>query len=267
MAKIIDQNYLRQDQYRNSDNLDARIYVHKHFSTNTYGWYRWYFDRLNLPDRANILELGCGPGYLWRDMIDRVQAGWTITLSDFSAGMIDQAKENLKNLNRSFKYEVIDAQSIPYEDTQFDAVIANHMLYHVPDRSRALQEIKRVLKPSGTFYCATNGHVHLKELHELMRRFGNGLDFGWGKTSAELFALEDRSELEPYFSNVTVQHYPDELIVTEVEPLVNYIYSMSKLDSLPIERRAELTHFIENEMAKNGSIRISKDSGLFIANA
>lgn len=265
MPKINDQHYLTTDQYRDSANLDARIVLHRKFSTNTYGWYRWCFDRFDFPPRANILELGCGPGYLWRDMIDRVHSEWTITLSDLSAGMIDRARASLKNASHPFRFEVIDAQSIPFNDRTFDAVIADHMLYHVPDRSRALQEIRRVLKPGGKFYCATNGRDHLKELHDLMRRFNPDSDFGWGKTAAEQFSLDDRSELEPYFSDIQLERYPDELIVTAVEPLVNYIYSMSKIDGLNTKRRAELTRFIENKMARTGSIRITKDAGMFVA--
>ena len=59
--------------------------------------------------------------------------------------MLDAAWRNLVITGRSFKFEEIDAQSIPYETKTFDAVIANHMLYHVPDRAKAIAEIKRVL--------------------------------------------------------------------------------------------------------------------------
>lgn len=284
MSKIADQHYLLSDQYRDSANLDARIVLHQRFSTNTYGWYRWCFDRFELPPRADILELGCGPAYLWHEMIDRVQAAWTVSLSDLSIGMIGQAQKNLKGLNRPalslrsapgtnvrqavgqwpFRFEVIDAQSIPFADAQFDAVIADHMLYHVPDRSRALKEIRRVLKPAGHFFCATNGRAHLRELHALMRRFDPGTDFGWGKTSAEQFSLEDGAELAPYFADITVQRYPDTFIVTEVEPLVNYIFSMTTTKGLIDQYRSQLTHFIQTEMQAAGSIRITKDSGMFI---
>src|SRR5512135_1902679 len=284
MSKIADQHYLRSDQYRDSANLDARIVLHRRFSTNTYGWYRWCFDRFDLPPRADILELGCGPAYLWHEMINRVQAEWTVILSDLSIGMIGLAQKNLSRLNRPalplraasganvrhamrqvpFRFEVIDAQSIPFADAQFDAAIADHMLYHVPDRSRALKEIRRVLKPTGRFFCATNGHAHLRELHALMRRFDPGTDFGWGKTSAEQFSLDDGAELAPYFADITVQRYPDTFFVTEVEPLVNYIFSMTTTKGLIDQYRAELTRFIQTEMQAAGSIRITKDSGMFI---
>ena len=48
------------------------------------------------------------------------------------------------SLDATSKFEEIDAQSIPFEDETFDAVIANHMLYHVPDRPKAIGRNKRV---------------------------------------------------------------------------------------------------------------------------
>ena len=140
MSKFTDQQYLKTDQYKDSSNLDARVAIHQRFSTNSYGWFNWVFDALSkLPADAKILELGCGPGYLWKENISRIPAGWRITLSDLSSGMLDAAWRNLVVTGRAFKFEEIDAQSIPYPDETFDAVIANHMLYHVPDRRKALK--------------------------------------------------------------------------------------------------------------------------------
>ena len=45
--------------------------------------------------------------------------------------MVDAAWRNLVVTGRAFKYEQIDAQSIPYQDETFDIIIANFMLYHV----------------------------------------------------------------------------------------------------------------------------------------
>ncbi len=72
MSHINDQTYLLNDQYRDSTNLDARVKLHVLFSTNKYGWNRWYFDQLDLPPDARVLELGCGPGYLWRVNLERL---------------------------------------------------------------------------------------------------------------------------------------------------------------------------------------------------
>lgn len=165
MSKFTDQQFLKTDQYKDSSNLDARVVIHQRFSTNPYGWFKWVFDTLlKLPVNAKILELGCGHGLLWKENTSRIPTGWNLTLSDLSSGMLDAAWRNLVVTGRAFQFKEIDAQSIPFEDETFDAVIANHMLYHVPDRPKAIAEIKRVLKHGGHLIATTVGENHMQEM-------------------------------------------------------------------------------------------------------
>ena len=265
MSEINDQDYLREKQYRDASNLNARIRLHVEFSTNKYGWFRWVFDQYELPTRASVLELGCGPGDLWLENISRIPKGWQITLSDFSTGMLAQVREKLSILARPINFELIDAQSIPYEDNQFDIVIANHFLYHVPDRSKALSEIRRVLKPGGQFYATTIGVNHMKELPELVARFDpeNG---AFLKSDEIPFNMENgEAQIRKYFSEVEQRRYQDDLRISDADVLVNYIFSGMRL-GLNASQRDDLTAFIRQEMAANGGlINIQKDSGIFIA--
>src|SRR5258706_14749102 len=58
MSKFIDQQYLTTDQYKDASNLNARILIHKRFSTNLYGWFNWVFDTLGrLPLVAYIRSM------------------------------------------------------------------------------------------------------------------------------------------------------------------------------------------------------------------
>ena len=171
MSKLSDQEFLLTDQYKDASNLDARIQLHRRFSINKYGWIRWVFDQLDLPPVCRILDLGCGPANLWAETLQRVPAGWDITLTDFSPGMVEKAQENLRDSGRPFAFNIVDAQYVPYDDDSFDVVVANHMLYHVPDRAKVLNEIHRVLQPGGRLYASTVGDNHLRELDEMIARF------------------------------------------------------------------------------------------------
>ena len=152
----IDSARLLREQYKDGSNLSARIRLHQRFSTNRYGQMRWMFDRIQLPENARVLEVGCGTGLLWRGR-PQVPGGWRVILTDMSDGMLRETRASLAQLGHSFSYMQADAQAIPFRDESFDAVIANHMLYHVPDIPRALGEVRRVLKPSGVCYAATMG--------------------------------------------------------------------------------------------------------------
>lgn len=264
MSRFADPNYLKNDQYRDSSNLDARAAIHQRFSTNPYGWFNWVFDVLTkLPNNARILELGCGPGYLWKECAQQIPAAWNITLSDFSSGMVDAAWRNLVVTGRNFKFEQVDAQSIPYPDETFDAVIANHMLYHVPDRKKALSEIKRVLKADGCLFAATNGDRTFQEVRAWLSHATNKDDL---PRFIQPFMLENGlSQLQEFFAKVELSRYDDNLRVIEVEPIMAYIRSGIRAVDFSETELAKIEDELTSQLERDGEIFITKDSGLFLA--
>jgi ubiquinone/menaquinone biosynthesis C-methylase UbiE len=262
MSAFSDQNYLLNEQYKDASRLKARIELHRRFGTNKYGWHKWVFDQLQIAPGSRVLELGCGPGLFWTINADRIPADWQITLSDFSPGMLQEAQQTLARSQHHFAFQVIDAQAIPHEDASLDAIIALHMLYHVPDRPRALSEIQRVLKPDGRLYVSTIGEQHLKEITALARR----VYAPYGGLEATPFSLENgAAQLAPYFSSVTLLRQEDALIVTEAQPLIDYILSGKGAHVFVGERLERLRALIEQELAAHGAIHITKDSGMFEA--
>ena len=269
MSSISDQDYLLSSQYKTAANLKARIRLHELYSANKYGWFRWVFDRLDLPAQASLLEVGCGPGTLWVENLARVPEGWDVTLTDLSPGMVEEARANLQGTDRSFTFHQADAMSIPYPDESFDGVLAMYMLYHVPDRSRALAEMRRVLTPGGKLYAATLGGMHMYELYELLNRFdaeaAARLPFGPPSPHRLGFVLETGgAEIARHFSQVELLRYEDALDVTEAEPLVDYILSSSG-SVFDQEQTLALADFVRAELEAKGTIHIRKDNGLFVA--
>jgi SAM-dependent methyltransferase len=265
-------DYLRTDQYRDSKNLNARAQLHRRFSTNQIGWLPWVFKLLDLRPGAQVLECGCGPGWLWRHNLASLPAGCQVILTDLSPGMVAEAETALSRTAHDFRFEVADIASLPYDDNHFDIVVANHMLYHVPDRQRAFAEVCRVLKPQGRFLAATNGEQHMQELGQMgMELFAdrqtNRTAFDLLASASSAFGLENgRAQLETWFGEVALHLYQDSLDVSEVEPLLAYISSSSIAQAnLTEEMRGQIREHIAQEIALRGAFHITKASGLFEA--
>jgi SAM-dependent methyltransferase len=169
--------------------------------------------------------------------------------------MLDAAWRNLVVMGGAFQFKEIDAQAIPFEDESFDAVIANHMLYHVPDRTKAIAEIKRVLKPGGHFIATTVGENHMHEIMDWFRRIH--VDNVW-ESFVVPFTLENGLEqLQPHFSHVALSRYEDNLFVTEIEPLIAYIRSGVRVTELSENELASLRLDLETELKAKGNIFIT----------
>lgn len=253
------------EQYHNACRLQTRIQLYDKFSVNKIGWHRWLFEHLSNSPNLRVLELGCGDAALWSRNIERVPESWSITLTDLSSGMLDEARKNLGEYYDRFKFLVVDAQDIPFHNDQFDIVIANHMLYHVPDISKAIMEIHRVLKHGGMFYASTMSKRHLQEIEHLVKSFDSHIQVL--DHVMERFHLDNGKEiLSPWFSEIKRIHYEDHMLVNEIQPLINYITStpMNAREVLNGVTLDKFRKFISTKLELVGSIYITKDSGFFL---
>lgn len=256
------------EQYKSASNLEARISLHERFSVNERRWPLWVFDQFEIPSHSQVLDLGCGVGRLWTLNWERMGEGWSAVLGDFSLGMIKKAWANLAGVNRRFNFAVLEAGDIPFGDGRFDVVIANHMLHHVPDVSRTLREIRRLLRPNGVLYASTNGVGHMAELDGLIPE---GMPFVPVGEVIGNFTLENGADvLRPYFNQIELRRHEDGLVVREARPLVDYALSRLSIfaNGLQIgeDGRRRFIERVERKMDElGGTIRITKDSGLFIA--
>ncbi|MCP4356742.1 MAG: methyltransferase domain-containing protein [Chloroflexi bacterium] len=269
-----DSDYLKSEQYKTSQNLEARIALHRQFSTADTPWMTWVFDYLDLQSGQAILECGCGPGLLWRENVARIPAGCHLTLTDLSEGMVAEAEAALKDSGHSFAFQTADIQNLSFEDNSFDVVVANHMLYHVPDREKGLAEVRRVLRTGGRFAAATNGSNHLRQLfalgEEVFPERQAELAASRSLREAQMmlsFRLENGADqLASYFDQVDLFRYPDSLEVTEAEAIITYVMSgIYFKEILPPEIERELRTYLNAKIERDGRIHITKETGLFIA--
>jgi ubiquinone/menaquinone biosynthesis C-methylase UbiE len=255
-SPLSDREALRE-QYRDPENLEDRIALHERYSTADEDLNDWRFrlaaDRLDRD--ATVLGLGTGPSRLWRDNRERTPEGWTVHVTDASPGMVAKSRRELSA--PWARFAVCDAAALPYRSGTFDAVTAHHMLYHVPERRRALREIRRVLRPGGWLFASTNGDGHMHEVVEVLDAVAGG-----SVPRATGFRLENgREQLERVFDAVETLPFDDDLRVTEVEPLVRYALSRDSFgpDDAPALHAAFADRFAD------GRLDVEKTVGMLVA--
>ncbi|KAK2766783.1 hypothetical protein FQN54_006097 [Arachnomyces sp. PD_36] len=105
------------------------------------------------PD-MKILDVGCGPGSITVDLASRVPNGQVIGI-EYVSDPLDQARELATEKGVSnVEFCVGDIYSLDYPDDHFDIVHVHQVLQHLADPIKAIQEMRRVVKPNGGFFAA-----------------------------------------------------------------------------------------------------------------
>ncbi len=257
-------------QYQNASNIDARIRLHKEYSTNKQGWFPWMFEQCSFEDGSRILEIGCGNGAMWLENYDQIPCNVKVLLSDISEGMLRDTRREMEQLEEEqtlassrFSYQAFDCHDIPFEAESFDYVIANHVLFYCDDLNKVFNEICRVLKPNGTLICSSYGSKHMKEITDLVQGFNSSISLSADKLY-ERFGLDNGKELlEQHFDKVECRHYEDSLIVDEPEPIIEYILSChGNQNQYIVNRYKDFRSTVERKTKKG--FRITKEAGIFI---
>jgi len=255
-----------RDQYKDSSNLNARAAIYR-FRTGSISWPTFVFDQLlsEIDARAvQILELGAGPGGLWRENLARVPQSWRVMLTDLMTGMCDEARATLGHDSR-FSFGQMDAQQLAIDDASIDSVVANHMLYHVPDLPRALREIRGVLTNGGGMLIAgTNSEHHMQRMKELAAEFMGEASPIKGEMP---FSLDNGERLlRPFFDRIEIRRQRDELRVTDPQAVVRYILSIQGAPNIVKgDQLATLHDRVAKEIASVGAFVIPIEAGIFIA--
>jgi ubiquinone/menaquinone biosynthesis C-methylase UbiE len=148
---------------------------------------------------------------------------------DLSEGMLSDIQAQASRYS-NVELLVGDVQNLQFRDDSFDLVMANFMLYHVPDIDRALRELKRVLKPGGTLMAATNSHLSMSVLWEIhtacQRKAGIPEKIVLRSVPNVRFSLENGSDfLRPHFDWFESKLLYDALKFKESQPLMDYYTS------------------------------------------
>lgn len=153
-----------------------------------------------LPD-GRVLDLGCGTGHSWTELLPRETVG------------VDIAPEALTGQERETRQA--DMRALPFVQDSFDSVVSIQSIEHVPDPQRVLAEVVRVLRPEGRAILVTPNrltfgrsdeiidpyhHVEYdaRQLHDLCRPFFDRVEIQGLQVSERYRAIHDdeRRELD-----------------------------------------------------------------------
>jgi SAM-dependent methyltransferase len=146
-----------QEQYATDEYLKIRQQTHARYTVGP-NLEAAVDAALELQGTHDLLDVGTGPGGFPGRLRSGGHTGRLVGL-DQSVGMIEKARASFPGV----EFIVGDAMDLPFPDSSFDTVSARHMLYHVPDLTRALEEARRVLRPGGRFLALTNADGYMFE--------------------------------------------------------------------------------------------------------
>lgn len=259
------QTYL-QNQYATQTNLQIRVETHEKYSFPKMDFAAWVLDHIPWRGRERVVEVGCGSGVYAR--LTQARAGYYVG-GDLSFGMLQSLPADISRLN-------LDAQRLPLADESVDVILANHMLYHVPDQDAAAAHFARVLRPGGYLLAATNTSHNRLELNQLVRDVATELtipltDEALGDTLLTFTLENGQALLERHFAQVTRYDVDSAFIFPAPEPVIAYIGTTRDklLEAAPPgitwEQVAEqMYRRLSTHIAQKGEFRVNKKAGVFV---
>ena len=120
------------------------------------GWIQDRIDEIRNAgiDSGDVLEIGCGPGYLGLEWMSQANGRASLVGVDISAAMVRQARANALEYGvaERCRYECADVQTLPFADHRFGHTFSSSSLHEWGDPLRAFSEIHRVLRPGARYF-------------------------------------------------------------------------------------------------------------------
>ena len=166
-------------------------------------------DLMQLAPDDNVLDLGCGAGWLARLLAERVHEGRVVGV-DISDEMVRRARRNHVELDNTM-FVLGAADEIPWDAHFFKRAISVESAYYWPDPARGLAEIFRVLREGGSAWLVINYYRENPHSHQWAEHF---------VVPAHLLGADDWAALfrDAGFTGVAHRHIPDPTPAPEAHP-------------------------------------------------
>lgn len=261
-----DQKHLKEESYKTAEKLDVRILTHQKYTHPQVEFFPWVLDQIAWNGSETVFDIGCGSGK-YAELASARSANYFAC--DLSHGMLkDGAGISYQCIN-------LDAMMIPLLDNSADVILANHMIYHIPDQERGIAEFRRVLKQGGKLIAATNSSESMLELRNLRIAAVTSMGIDPAPEFAGFsapFDLESGADvLRTGFDTVESRILQNWLIFPEAQPIIDYIESSrdwyEKLfpDGFTWDDyEGALRKLLEAHFKSQAEFRVTKKTGAFV---
>lgn len=165
-------------------------------------WAQDLVDRATLENGARVLDVACGTGIVSRYAFKALNESGRITGMDVNEVVLKKAREICPPNVMPIQWEQGDVKDLPFSDSKFDVVLCQQGLQYFPDRSRALNEINRVLAAKGRVVFSVWRPIKYFPYHSTLH---NALEQYIGAEAASMlaaaFSLGDSTQLRILFEN------------------------------------------------------------------
>ena len=114
----------------------------------------WGFTQFDMPEKADIVDIGCGGGYNIKRMLSRCPEG-KIFGYDISEESVRKAKKVNKDEKRVKIFQG-SVEKMPFKDNTLDLATAFETVFFWPDPAENFKEVRRILKRGGMFVVINN---------------------------------------------------------------------------------------------------------------
>ncbi len=269
MERATDPRYLLE-QYGTTDRLKIRIENHQLYSERTDDFLAWALDYLDPTPGDLVLDVGCGTG-LYHPALCARGARVVVGL-DPSPTMVAATQKQAGEQGLTVVAMVGDAQHLPLPDGAYDRVMANHVLFFVPDQRAALREMRRVLKPTGRVLLVTNAADHGQRLEALHEQAAQQLGYTPSARPVQRFNLDHLPMVQEIFPTAERVERPDAFVFPTIDAALRY-YATGGIDALvdlptDASHRQKLLELvgeqIERIVSREGTFRVPKTTGCFV---
>jgi ubiquinone/menaquinone biosynthesis C-methylase UbiE len=125
-------------------------------------------DRVRKLSPGSVLEIACGTGVVTRALAEALPEDCEIVATDLNGAMVAHAER--VGTSRAVTWREADVMTLPFPDATFDVVVCQFSVMFFPDRVAAYREVRRVLRPGGTFLFNVWNSIEQNEFADVVTR-------------------------------------------------------------------------------------------------